>query len=73
MGDLDIRGLDSKMTARLQNDWTLHPGDVYDSGYPGRFVQRAYKEIGDWNTSVHETANDKDKTVDVTIRFDPRP
>jgi len=48
MGDLKIHGLDSNATARLENDWTLRPGDVYDSSYPGRFVEQAYKEIGDW-------------------------
>jgi outer membrane protein assembly factor BamA len=73
MGDLKIHGLDSKATARLENDWTLRPGDVYDSSYPGRFVEQAYKEIGDWNTSVHESVDEKDRTVDVAVRFDPRP
>ena len=73
MGDLKIHGLDSKAIARLENDWTLRPGDVYDSSYAGRFVQQAYKEIGDWNTSVHESVDEKDRTVDVAIRFDPRP
>jgi len=73
MGDLKIQGLDSKATARLENDWTLRPGDVYDSSYPGRFVQQAYKEIGDWDTSVHESVDETDKTVDVEVRFDPRP
>jgi len=73
MGDLKIHGLDSKATARLENDWTLRPGDVYDSSYPGRFVEQAYKEIGDWDTSVHESVDEKDKTVDVAVRFDPRP
>ena len=72
MGDLDIRGLDSKATSHLQNEWTLRAGDIYDSGYAGRFLQQVYKEMGDWNTNVHETLNDTDKTVDVTIRFDSR-
>jgi outer membrane protein assembly factor BamA len=73
MGDLKIHGLDSRETARLENDWTLRTGDVYDSSYPGRFVEQAYKEIGDWNTSVHESVDEKEKIVDVAVRFDPRP
>jgi outer membrane protein assembly factor BamA len=73
MGDLKIRGLDSRETARLENEWTLRTGDVYDSSYPGRFVEQAYKEIGDWNTSVHESVDEKDRTVDVAVRFDARP
>jgi outer membrane protein assembly factor BamA len=73
MGDLKIHGLDSRATARLENNWTLRPGDVYDSSYPGRFVEQAYKEIGDWNTSVRESVDEKERTVDVAVRFDPRP
>jgi outer membrane protein insertion porin family len=73
MGDLKIHGLDSKTTSRLENEWTLRPGDVYDSSYPGRFLQQAYQEIGDWNTSVHESVDEEDRTVDVVVRFDPRP
>jgi outer membrane protein assembly factor BamA len=73
MGDLKIRGLDSTATARLENDWTLRTGDVYDSSYPGRFVEQAYKEIGDWNTSVHESVDETERTVDVAVRFDGRP
>jgi outer membrane protein assembly factor BamA len=73
MGDLKIHGLDSRETARLENEWTLRTGDVYDSSYPGRFVEQAYKEIGDWNTSVHESVDEKERTVDVAVRFDARP
>ena len=71
MGEVEIRGLDSKTTARLQNDWTLRSGDTYDASYVGRFVEQAYKEIGDWHVSVHESIDPHDKTVDVTVRFDP--
>jgi len=71
MGEVEIRGLDSKTTARLQNEWTLRGGDVYDASYVGRFVQQAYKEIGDWHVSVRESIDPHDKTVDVTVRFDP--
>ena len=76
MGDLEIRGLDSRTTARLEDDWKLRGGDPYDSGYPKRFLERADKEISimsDWNTSVRESLNRNEKTVDVTLRFDPKP
>jgi outer membrane protein assembly factor BamA len=71
MGEVEIRGLDSKMTAKLQNNWTMHSGDTYDSSYVGRFLEQAYKQIGDWHVSVNESVDDHDKTVDVTVRFDP--
>jgi outer membrane protein insertion porin family len=75
MGDLDIRGLDSRTTARLQDDWKLREGEPYDSGYPTRFLEQADKEIslmGDWNASVRESLNPNEKTVDVTLRFEPK-
>jgi len=76
MGDLEIRGLDSRTTARLQDDWKLRGGDPYDSSYAKRFLDQADKEIslmGDWNASVRESLNHEEKTVDVTLRFDPKP
>jgi outer membrane protein assembly factor BamA len=76
MGDLEIRGLDSRTTARLQDDWKLRGGDPYDSSYPKRFLEQADKEIsllGDWNASVRESLNPQEKTVDVTLRFVPKP
>jgi outer membrane protein assembly factor BamA len=71
MGELEIRGLDSRTTALLQNNWTLRGGDIYDSSYVVKFVEQAYKAIGDWHVSVHESVDPHDKTVDVTVRFDP--
>jgi outer membrane protein assembly factor BamA len=72
MGEVEIRGLDSQTTARFKNEWTLRRGDTYDASYAGRFVEQAYKEIGEpWHASVHEFADPRTKTVDVTVRFDP--
>jgi hypothetical protein len=75
MGDLDIRGLDSRTTARLVNNWKLTGEDAYDSGYLKQFVEQSLKEVelmGDWKVTLHENLNQKDKTVDVTLRFDPK-
>jgi outer membrane protein assembly factor BamA len=73
MGDLDIRGLDKRDTNRLFTEWKLLTGDPYDSGYPQRFVQQSAKDLGEWKISIHESLNDKEKTVDVTLRFEPNP
>jgi outer membrane protein assembly factor BamA len=75
MGDLDIRGLDSRTTARLQDDWRLRGGETYDSSYPKRFLEKEDKEISimsDWKASIRESLNRDEKTVDVTLRFDPK-
>jgi len=75
MGDLEIQGLDSRTTARLVDAWKLRGGDVYDSSYPTQFVKEWIKELsrmGEWNVALHTTLEEKDKLVDVTIRFDPK-
>ena len=75
MGDLTIQGLDSRTTARMQNDWTLRGGDTYDSSYVKKFLASEQKELalmGPWNISTHESLNSSDKTVDVSLRFDPQ-
>ena len=38
MGDLEVRGLDSKATERIGAAWRLLPGQTYDSGYPRQFL-----------------------------------
>ena len=76
MGDLEIRGLDPRTTARLEDDWRLRGGDPYDSSYPKRFLDQADKELSllaDWDVSVRESLNRNEKTVDVTLRFNPKP
>jgi outer membrane protein assembly factor BamA len=72
MGDLDIHGLDSPTTARMQTAWTLRTGDTYNSDYPRQFAAQADEQLRDWNITIHESVNPKDKTVDVTLRFTPR-
>jgi outer membrane protein assembly factor BamA len=76
MGDLEIRGLDVHTTDRLQNEWALRGGDRYDSGYAKGFLDRADKEfslLAEWTVSIRESLNRDEKTVDVTLRFDPKP
>jgi outer membrane protein assembly factor BamA len=75
MGDLEILGVDSHTSGRLQTIWTLRTGDPYDSSYPRRFVTQALKQVmttGEWSTAIQETRNQKDRTLDVTVRFDPK-
>jgi len=76
MGDLDIRGLEARMAARLEDDWRLRGGDPYDSSYPKQFLDREDKEISvlsDWDISVRESLNHNEHTVDVTLRFNQKP
>jgi outer membrane protein assembly factor BamA len=76
MGELEIAGLDAGATAHLQSAWTLHEGELYNGDYAKKFVDATNRLLpgGDisWVVRIHESVNAKDKTVDVTIRFQPR-
>jgi outer membrane protein assembly factor BamA len=73
MGELEIRGLDTRATARLGDQWKLHEGDVFDDTYPKTFAENALKDpsLNGWVATAHLGMND-DKTVDVTLRFEAR-
>jgi hypothetical protein len=62
--------------ASLPGFFRPNPGPPPLENIPGTHLepmQQAYKEIGDWNTSVHESVDEKDRTVDVAVRFDAMP
>jgi outer membrane protein assembly factor BamA len=72
MGDLEFRGLDNGLTARLRAAWKLRPGDVYDAGYLKEYLPKALKLLPvnfDWDVADHVTANVREKTVDVDLVY----
>jgi outer membrane protein assembly factor BamA len=72
MGELEILGLDTQATARLQAAWTLREGQPYNADYPNKFVNDTGQILPRgvrWAVSIHETLEAKDKTVAVEIRF----
>jgi outer membrane protein assembly factor BamA len=72
MGELEFRGLDNNLTARLRTAWKLRPGDVYDASYLKEFLPQARKLLPptmDWDVASHVTAMAKDKTVDVDLQY----
>jgi outer membrane protein insertion porin family len=73
MGDLEVRGLDSKATERIGTDWKLLPGQTYNSDYPAQFLASIAGTFpaDQWKITLHETPEDQDKVVDVSLRFDP--
>lgn len=76
MGDLEILGLDPKLVDKLQDAWTLRAKDAYDSSYPKRFIEQAWKLLPrdlEWTVSPHEAVNEKDLTVDVSLRYSIKP
>jgi outer membrane protein assembly factor BamA len=72
MGELEFRGIDNNLTARLRAAWKLRPGDVYDATYLKQFLPQARKLLPanlDWEVSTHVTALTRDKTVDVDLQY----
>ncbi len=72
MGDLEVRGLDSVITQRMVAAWKLREGDTYDAQYAKKFVESAFSLLPgeDWNIAVHESIEEKDKVVDVSLHFE---
>jgi outer membrane protein assembly factor BamA len=72
MGELEFRGIDNNLTARLRAAWKLRPGDVYDASYLKQFLPEARKLLPptlDWQVTPHVTALSRDKTVDVDLQY----
>lgn len=72
MGELEFRGIDNNLTARLRAAWKLRPGDVYDATYLKQFLPQARKLLPanlDWEVDPHVTAITRDKTVDVDLQY----
>jgi outer membrane protein assembly factor BamA len=72
MGEFEILGLDTQAKARMVEAWTLRQGQPYNADYlkkylndTGRLLPRGVQ----WASTVHETPDAKDKTVDVEIQF----
>jgi outer membrane protein assembly factor BamA len=72
MGELEFRGLDNNLTARLRAAWKIRPGEVYDATYLKQFLPQARKLLPptlDWEVDPHVTAITRDKTVDVDLQY----
>ena len=75
LGDLDINGVNTKTADRLRGAWALRPEDPYDSSYPQRFITESWKLLPSttgWTVAIHEGVNEKDNTVDVSIRYNKK-
>jgi len=76
LGDVDFQGVDAKLADRLRDVWTLRETDPYDSSYPKRFIEQSWKLLPtglNWTVSIHEAVNEKDQTVDVSLRYGLKP
>ena len=73
-GELNIEGLDKKAAARLRDQWTIRPGEPFDTSYEARFLKDTQPDLPPgtkWSIVVEEHVNESDKSVDLTIRYVP--
>jgi outer membrane protein insertion porin family len=71
MGEVDLEGLDEKNKVRVQEAWTLREGEPYDGSYAKSFL-KSLKDVLpnlNWRMQVHESINESDKSVDVSLHF----
>jgi outer membrane protein insertion porin family len=72
MGELEFRGLDNSLTAKLRSAWKIRFGEVFDGSYLDEYLPAAQKLLPpslDWEVSPHVTANVRDKSVDVDLIY----
>jgi outer membrane protein assembly factor BamA len=72
MGELEFRGLDNSLTAKLRAAWKLRQEDVFDGNYLSEYLPMAQKLLPpnlDWDVSSHVTGNLATKTVDVDLIY----
>jgi outer membrane protein assembly factor BamA len=72
MGELEFRGLDNSLTAKLRGAWKIRPGQVYDATYLSEYLPVAQKLLPpslDWEVASHVTANVRDKSVDIDLIY----
>jgi outer membrane protein insertion porin family len=72
LGEVVFEGVDDKAVARMREDWKLPEGEIYDSSYPQTFSKHALEALpkdGRWSVAIHESVNDQEASVDVTLTF----
>jgi outer membrane protein assembly factor BamA len=72
MGELEITGIDTQARSKIVAAWTLQAGQPYNAEYSKKFLQDADQFLPRgvaWAVEVHETPDQRDKTVDVEIHY----
>jgi outer membrane protein insertion porin family len=74
MGTVRFEGLPTDAAAKLQKEWKLHLGDVYDTSYPRVFLTGAstHFDFSTLKVQLGQQPNRESKSVDVVFRFAPK-
>jgi outer membrane protein assembly factor BamA len=74
VGTVEFHGLSENATASLRQQWKLHPGDPYDSSYPGLFLSGIGRQFDLSRVKIQykQQPNRDTKTVDLSFTFAPK-
>ncbi|MGB7583566.1 MAG: POTRA domain-containing protein [Terriglobales bacterium] len=74
MGNVDFKGLSESAAASLRQLWKLHPGDPYDSSYPGLFLSGVGRQFDLSRVKIQYQQQPRrdTKTVDLIFTFAPK-
>lgn len=74
LGTVEFHGLSERATASLRQQWKLHPGDPYDSSYPGLFLSGIGRQFDLSRVKIQykQQPNRDTKTVDLSFTFAPK-
>jgi len=75
MGELQTDGIDPSAASKLEAQWQMKKGDIFDVSYLHRFFDVLYHDFGlnrSYSVIPKQTVDRQQKTVNVTLRFVPK-
>jgi outer membrane protein assembly factor BamA len=75
MGELQTDGIDPSAASKLEAQWQMKKGDIFDVTYLHRFFEVLYHDFGlsrSYSVIPKQTVDRQQKTVNVTLRFVPK-
>jgi len=75
MGELQTDGINQSAATRLEAQWQMKKGDVFDDSYLHRFFEVLYHDFGlshSYSVVPKQTVDRQQKTVNITLHFVPK-
>ena len=75
MGELQTDGIDPSAASKLEAQWQMKKGDVFDDSYLHRFFEILYHDFGlsrSYSVVPQQRVDRQQKTVNITLHFVPK-
>ena len=75
MGELQTDGIDESAATKLEAQWQMKKGDVFDDSYLHRFFEVLYHDFGlnrSYSVVPKQAVDYQQKTVSITLHFVPK-